>query len=339
MMKKGILDAIGNTPLINLRRIHVSEKISANVLIKLEFMNPSGSLKDRIYKEMFERAIREGTLTREKEVIEASTGNAGIACTLIGRALGFEVTVIMPEGMSRERGDIIAALGGRVIHTPGSETDVDLSIQKVHQLMSENKGKYWFPNQFENPANPSAHFKTTGPEIWAQTDGSFDAFVASAGSGGTITGIGSFIKNKTGRISIYAAEPVEAPVLSGMRRGNHRIEGIGDGFVPVNLDLSLLDGVIAVSSEDAIAMTRRLHREEGIFCGISTGCNVVAAVKLSMRHPDLKNIVTMANDSGNRYFSTEVFGARKVHEAERVRELDANSAEIVKRHRDHLEIL
>ena len=339
-MKKGILDAIGNTPLICLENIRTSEKLNADILIKLEFMNPSGSLKDRIYKEMFESAIREGKLTRDMEVIEASTGNAGIACTLVGVALGFEVTVVMPEGMSKERNDIIVALGGRVILTPGSETDVDFSIQKVHQVMTENEGKYWFPNQFENPSNPSAHFKTTGPEIWAQTEGMFDALVAAAGSGGTITGVGAFIRSKTDRISIYAAEPAEAPVLSGMRRGNHKIEGIGDGFVPANLDLSLLDGVITVSSEEAIAMTRKLHREEGIFCGISTGCNVVAAIKLSRRHPDFGRIVTIANDSGNRYFSTEVFGVRKEFSGtDRGKELDERSAELVNRHKDHLEVI
>jgi cysteine synthase len=306
-----VLDVIGNTPTIRLSRIPAEEKIRAEIFAKLEFFNPTESLKDRIYKAMITGAISRGDLKPGMEILEASTGNAGIACTFIGSRLGYKVTIVMPEGMSDERKKMIRAFGGQLILTPGAESDVDLCLDKIDELTKKDKGKYWVPAQFSNPDNPAAHFKSTGPEIWDQLGGKVDAFVASQGTGGVLSGIGRYLRTKNPKVLLYAVEPSEAPILSHSKWGTHKIEGIGDGFVPKNLDLSLLDGVVTTTSDESIEMTKRLSREEGIFCGISSGCNVAAAVKLSRKHPELRRIATMINDSGGRYLSTEVFGAKK----------------------------
>ena len=306
-----VLDIIGNTPTIRLSRIPTQERIKAEIFAKLEFFNPTESLKDRIYKAMITGAINRGDLKPGMEILEASTGNAGIACTFIGTRLGYKVTIVMPEGMSDERKKMIRAFGGELILTPGAESDVDLCLDKIDELTKKNKGKYWVPAQFSNPDNPAAHYKTTGPEIWEQMGGKVDAFVASQGTGGVLTGIGRFLREKNPKVKLYAVEPAEAPILSHSKWGTHKIEGIGDGFVPKNLDLSQLTGVVTTTSDESIEMTKRLSREEGIFCGISSGCNVAAAVKLSRKHPELGRIATMINDSGGRYLSTEVFGATK----------------------------
>ena len=308
---KNVLDLIGNTPIIKLNRIPREEGVKANVWGKLEYFNPTGSLKDRPYREMILNAIKRGELKPGMEILEASTGNAGIACTFIGTLLGYKVTIIMPEGMSEERKKIIRMFGGDIIFTPGAESDVDLCLDKIRELKEKNPGKYWIPGQYDNPDNVAAHYKTTGPEIWKQLKGRVDAFVATQGTGGTVSGVGRYLKRRRKRIKIYAGEPTEAPLLSERRWGSHRIEGIGDGFVPRNLDLSILDGVITVSSDEAIEMTKRLIKEEGIFCGISSGANVVMAIKLAKKHPELRNIVTMINDNAYRYYSTAVFGEEK----------------------------
>jgi cysteine synthase A len=306
-----ILDIIGNTPTIRLSKIPAAEKIKSEIFAKLEFFNPTESLKDRIYKEMILGAIKRGDLKPGMEILEASTGNAGIACTFIGTRLGYKVTIVMPEGMSDERKKMIKAFGGDLILTPGAESDVDLCLDKIEELLKKNRGKYWVPAQFSNPDNPSAHYKSTGPELWNQLGGMVDAFIASQGTGGVLSGVGRYLREKNPKVKLYAVEPSEAPILSHSRWGTHRIEGIGDGFVPKNLDLSLLDGVVTTTSDESIEMTKRLSREEGIFCGISSGCNVVAAVKISRKHPELRRIATVINDSGGRYLSTEVFGAKK----------------------------
>jgi cysteine synthase len=308
---RSVLDIIGNTPIIRLSKVPATEKIKAEIFGKMEAFNPTESLKDRIYKEMILGAIRRGDLKPGMEILEASTGNAGIACTFIGTRLGYKVTIVMPEGMSDERKKMIRAFGGDLILTPGAESDVDFCLDKIDELVKKNKGKYWVPAQFSNPDNPAAHYKSTGPEIWDQLGGKVDAFVASQGTGGVLTGVGQYLRKKNPMVKLYAVEPAEAPILSHSKWGTHRIEGIGDGFVPRNLDLSLLDGVVTTTSDEAIEMTKRLCREEGIFCGISSGCNVAAAVKLSRKHPELRRITTMINDSGGRYLSTEVFGMKK----------------------------
>jgi len=334
-----VLDTIGNTPLLDLRRISEAEGVDATILGKLEYFNPSGSLKDRIYKEMIGKAVERGDLKPGMEILEASTGNAGIACAFVGRATGFKVTVVLPEGMSDERKKMIGAFGGQLVLTPGGESDVDLCLKKVHEMMRGNQ-RYWFPNQFENPDNPGSHYKTTGPEIFRQTSGRVDAFVAAQGSGGTLTGVGRYLRRRKKGTVLFAAEPAEAPTISESRWGSHRIEGIGDGFVPKNLDLSLLDGVATVSSEEAVGMAKGLLEEEGVFCGISSGCNVAAAVKVAKAHPELKTIVTMINDSGNRYFSTELFGVKKaLRIPKRDHPLDPYSVAQLKKYRSGLEVV
>ena len=335
-----ILDAIGNTPLISLEKIPQTEKIRPRILAKLEAFNPSGSLKDRIYKEMILKAVKDGDLKQGMEILEASTGNAGIACSFIGTHLGYKVKIVMPKGMSDERKRLIQAFGGELILTPGGESDVDLCLEKIESLCKENPRKYWFPNQFANKNNPLAHYKTTGPELSKQTQDQIDCFVASQGTGGTLTGIGQYFKDRNIPLRLYAVEPAEAPILSHKKWGTHQIEGIGDGFVPQNLNLGMLTGIVTVSSQESIEMTKRLLKEEGVFCGISSGCNVAAAIRIARKHPDLKCIVTTINDSGDRYFSTGVFGARKkLRPPKRRHRLDSYSSQQLNKFQSNFEIV
>lgn len=336
----GILDAIGNTPTVRLSKIPAEEKVGAEIFGKLEAFNPTESLKDRIYKEMIQGALQRGDLKPGMEILEASTGNAGIACTFIGTRLGYRVTIVMPEGMSDERKKMIKAFGGDLVLTPGAESDVDLCLERIDEFLKKSPGKYWVPAQFSNPDNPKAHYKTTGPEIWDQLGEKVDAFVASQGTGGVLSGVGRYLREKNPEVKLYAVEPSEAPILSHSKWGTHKIEGIGDGFVPKNLDLSLLDGVVTTTSGEAIEMTKRLSREEGIFCGISSGCNVVAAMKLSRRHTELRRIVTMINDSGGRYLSTEVFEAKKEKKVPRTsKPLDPYSLEQLAKYQSGFDII
>jgi cysteine synthase A len=309
MVAQNALEAIGLTPMIKLNR--VTEGISADVLVKLEWFSPTGSLKDRIYYRMITEAIKQGELKSGMEILETSTGNAGIACAFAGKLMGYPVTIILPEGMSIERSKIIKAYGAKLIYTPGAESDVDLCLQKQEELMQINPGKYWVPSQYTNTDNIMAHYLATGPEIWEQAGGKVDGFVATQGSGGTITGVGRYLREKNPDILLYAGEPTEAPMLASRRWGSHRIEGIGDGFVPKNLDVSILNGVFLSTSDQAIEMAKRLSLEEGLFCGISSGANVVGAIKLAKKHPELEVIVTMLNDTGQRYFSTPLCGVEK----------------------------
>ena len=317
---------IGQTPLVELRKICRAEKISTRILGKLEYMNPTGSLKDRIYYEMISRAIERGDLEPGMEILEASTGNAGIACAFVATLFGYPATIVLPSGMSQERMKLIRAYGARIVNTPGGESDVDLCLRKIEELKRENPGKYWEPGQFANADNVNAHYKTTGPEIWEQTGGHMGCFVASQGTGGTLTGVGRYLREKNPKVLLYAVEPAEAPILSKRKWGTHKIEGIGDGFVPRNLELAQLNGVVTTTSEEALKMARRLSTTEGIFCGISSGCNVVAALKIARKHPKLDAIVTMINDTGQRYFSTELCGEPKhVEIPEREHPLDTYS--------------
>ena len=335
-----ILDIIGDTPTIRLSRIPTEEKIRADIFAKLEAFNPTESLKDRIYREMILGAIKRGDLKPGMEILEASTGNAGIACTFIGTRMGYRVTIVMPEGMSDERKKMIRAFGGDLILTPGAESDVDLCLDKIDELVKKDRGKYWVPSQFTNPDNPAAHYKSTGPELWNQMGGKVDAFVASQGTGGVLSGIGRYLREKNPNVKLYAVEPSEAPIMAHSKWGTHKIEGIGDGFVPKNLDLSLLDGVVTTTSDEAIKMTQRLAREEGIFCGISSGCNVEAAVKLSKKHPELSRIATVINDSGGRYLSTEVFGVKKKQKVTRTsKKLDPYTVEQLRKYQKGFDIV
>jgi len=333
-----ILDAIGRTPMVRLN--NVAKGLKPIILGKLEWFSPSGSLKDRIYYEMITKAMEDGYLKPGMEIIETSTGNAGIACSLIGKLKRYKVTIVMPAGMSEERMKMIRAYGAEIVTTPGAESDVDLCIEKVAEIKRQKPGKYWEPNQYTNPNNVSAHRMTTGPEIWEQTDGEVEAFVASQGTGGTVTGVARYLREKNPDIRVYAVEPKEAPLLSERRWGTHSIEGIGDGFVPRNLDLGQLTGIITTTSEESIEMSRRLAVEEGVFCGISSGCNVSACVKLARKRPGLRMIVTMINDTGQRYFSTELCGEKKhVEIPERGHPMDDYTIDQLNRYQSGWEII
>jgi cysteine synthase A len=216
--------------------------------------------------------------------------------------------IVMPEGMSEERKKTIRAYGAELVHTPGAESDVDLVIEKVRELKASAPGKYWEVGQFVNVDNIEAHYRTTGPEIWEQTEGQIGALVLSQGTGGTVSGAGKYLKQQNPGIKIFAVEPAECDILAGGSWGAHKIEGIGDGFIPEVLQVDYLDGVVATTSDEALYMARRLAREEGIFCGISSGCNVAAALKVARRYPEIGMIATLINDNGLRYFSTELCG-------------------------------
>jgi len=278
------------------------------IVAKLEYLGPSGSVKDRILPTIVRRAIERGELRTGMTIIEGTTGNTGIATSMVGAALGFPVVIVMPEGMSEERRKTIAAYGAELVLTSGAESDVDLVLDRVRELMAAEPHRYYLVGQFSNPDNVDAHYRTTGPELWEQLDGRLDAFVASQGTGGTVSGVGRYLKEQDVGVRIYAVEPAECPILSGGGWGAHRIEGIGDGFLPEVLDLEALDGVVQVSSQEAIETARRLAREEGIFCGISSGCNVAACIKLAGHDPRCRRIATIVNDNGLRYLSTELCG-------------------------------
>lgn len=337
---EGVFKTIGRTPLVKLRNIPVSEPVKATILVKLEYMNPTGSLKDRIYHEMITKAVKRRALKPGMEILEASTGNAGIACAFVGTTLGYKVTIVMPAGMSQERMKIMHAYGAEIITTPGGESDVDLCLKKIEELKQASPGKYWEPGQFGNKDNVAAHYKTTGPEIWKQSGGKVDCFLASQGTGGTLTGVGKYLKRKNKMVALFAVEPSEAPILAHRQWGQHKIEGIGDGFVPRNLELNHLTGIITVGSDDSIRMAKRMAREEGIFCGISSGCNVLAAIKAAKLHPEYKTIVTMVNDTGQRYFSTELCGEEKhVEVPEREHPLDEYTTSQLDKYQSSWEII
>jgi len=338
--QESVSGCIGQTPLVELRKISRAEKTSTRILGKLEYMNPTGSLKDRIYYEMISRAIERGDLEPGMEILEASTGSAGIACAFVATLFGYPATIVLPSGMSQERMKLIRAYGARIVNTPGGESDVDLCLRKIEELKRENPGKYWEPGQFANADNVNARYKTTGPEIWEQTEGHMGCFVASQGTGGTITGVGRYLREKNPKVLLYAVEPAEAPILSKRKWGTHKIEGIGDGFVPRNLELAQLNGVVTTTSEEALKMARRLSTTEGIFCGISSGCNIVAALKIARKHPKLDAIVTMINDTGQRYFSTELCGEPKhVEIPEREHPLDTYSLSELDKYQSSWDIL
>ncbi len=302
-----ILATAGFTPLVRLGR--VLDGVAADILVKVEYFGPSGSVKDRILPFMVAQAEARGELRPGMTIIEATTGNTGIATAMTAAARGYPAIIVMPEGMSDERKKTIQAYGAQLVLTPGGESDVDLVLDRVRELKSQDPSAYWEVSQFSNTDNIAAHRATTGPEIWSQTGGKIDAFVDAQGTGGTLTGVAGYLRERRQDVLIYAIEPEECPILAGGGWGPHRIEGIGDGFIPDNLHLDVLDGVIEVSSDEAIAMARRLAREEGIFAGISSGCNVAGAIKLAKARPQAQTIVTVVCDNGLRYLSTELCGA------------------------------
>jgi cysteine synthase A len=289
---------------------------------------------------MIEQAERRGDLMPGMTILECSTGNAGIACSFIAAAKGYRCVIVMPVGMSDERKKMCLAYGSELVFTPGGESDVDLAIEKLEEIRADDPDQYWVPSQFDNPDNIEAHYKTTGPEIWEQTGGKVDAYIATQGTGGQLTGIGRYLRKKSSAIKLYAVEPAECPLLSRRQWGQHKIEGIGDGFVPRDLDLGLLDGIVTIASDKAIEMSQRLARDEAIFCGISSGANVAAALKLAARYPKLKRIVTMICDTGQRYFSTELCGdSKSVHSPEREHLIDDYTKEQLDRYQSLWDII
>ena len=333
-----IAQAVGRTPLVKLNR--VTADVRPLIYLKIEWFGPSGSLKDRIYLHMFERAEARGDLKPGMRVLECSTGNAGIACAFVSAVKGYRCTIVMPEGMSDERKKIMRAYGADLVFTPGGESDVDLSLARLQKIRAGDPTGYWVPGQFDNADNVEAHHQTTGPEIWEQCGGVIGAFVAAQGSGGTLTGVGRFLRARDAGVRLYAVEPAECALLARRAWGPHGIEGIGDGFIPQNLDVALLSGVITTTTEEALTTARRLAAEEGIFCGISTGCNVAAALKLARSHPELPSIVTMANDTGQRYFTTALCGEDKhVEVPEREHPMDERTRYQLDRYQSTWEIL
>ena len=333
-----IAHAVGRTPLVRLGR--VAAGVKPPVYLKLEWYGPSGSLKDRIYLHMFEQAEARGELRPGMRVLECSTGNAGIACAFVAAVKRYPCTIVMPVGMSDERKKIMRAYGADLVFTPGGESDVDLSLKKLEEIRAGDRPGYWVPGQFTNTDNVDAHYRTTGPEIWEQCGGVVGAFVDAQGSGGTLTGVGRYLRQHDDRIRLYAVEPDECALLARRQWGPHGIEGIGDGFIPDNLDVAQLSGVITTTTAESLDMARRLAAKEGVFCGISTGCNVAAALKLAARHPDLPSIVTMANDTGQRYFTTALCGEDKhVDVPEREHPMDPRTRAELDRYQSGWEIL
>jgi cysteine synthase A len=337
---KNIFATIGRTPLVQLNRIPQRDGVAATILGKLEWFSPSGSLKDRIYWEMFTRAQERGDLKPGMTVLECSTGNAGIGCSFVAAVKGFPCIIVMPEGMSEERKKLDLAYGAQLIYTPGGESDVDLALKKLVEIRSQDPSKYWVPAQFDNNDNIMAHKRTTGPEIWEQTEGKVEAFIVTQGTGGTLTGVGRYLRERNPKVKLYAVEPAECPILAHGKWGGHKIEGIGDGFIPKVLDVSLLNGVITTTSDEAIAMAKRMSREEGIFCGISSGSNLAACLKFAKKHPEVEMIVTMINDTGQRYFSTELCDSPKhVEIPERDHALDAYTKAQLQKYQSRWEVI
>jgi len=298
-----VLDLVGSTPLIKLKRRGVAR--GAYIWAKFELANPGGSVKDRIALSMVEAAERNGYLKRGATIVEPTSGNTGIGLALVAAVKRYKLILVMPDNMSIERRQLFQAYGAKIVLTPGSQGMLG-AVRKAEELVRVNRD-YFMPQQFNNPANPDIHYKTTGEEIWKQTRGRIDAFVAGVGTGGTLTGVGRLLKRKKPGIRIIAVEPKDCSVLSGGKPHPHKIQGIGAGFVPEVLDRDLLDGVIKVEEEDAKRMAKRLAREEGLLVGISSGANVWASLQVAKKLGKGKTVVTVLADIGDRYLSTDLF--------------------------------
>jgi cysteine synthase A len=299
-----VTELIGNTPLVRLRR--VTEGAQAEVLAKLEFQNPGGSVKDRIALSMIESAEAAGKLSPDTIILEPTSGNTGIGLAMVAAAKGYRCTLVMPETMSLERRKLLKAYGAELVLTPGSE-GMKGAIRTASEMAAAD-GRYFIPQQFENAANPEIHRRTTAEEIFRDTDGKLDIFVSGVGTGGTLTGVGQVLKSRLPGLKIVAVEPADSPVLSGGKPGPHKIQGIGAGFVPAILETDLIDEIIQVSNDEAIAMARRLPVEEGLLVGISSGAAIHAALQVAQRPENAgKRIVVIVPSNGERYLSTVLF--------------------------------
>lgn len=302
-VKNSFLDLVGNTPIVRVNNLIKKDELKADVLAKLEYFNPAGSVKDRIAKEMIQDALEKGLINENTTLIEPTSGNTGIGLSAVATALNLKIIITMPETMSVERRNLMKAYGAELVLTPGSE-GMKGAIAKAKELASQIENSF-IPGQFENPANPTAHYKTTGPEIYEQTEGKVDIFVAGVGTGGTISGIGKYLKEKNPEVKVVAVEPASSPVLSTGKGGAHKIQGIGAGFVPETLDTKIYDEIITVENEDAFATGKEMAKTEGILVGISSGAALYAAKELAKREENAgKIIVVLLPDGGDRYLST-----------------------------------
>ena len=303
---KSITELIGNTPMLELTGIEESHSLEASVIAKLEYFNPCGSVKDRVAKNMIENAEKNGDLKPGSVIIEPTSGNTGIGLASVGVSKGYRVIITMPETMSAERRNLMKAYGAELVLTEGSK-GMNGAIAKAEELAKEIPGAF-IPGQFSNPSNPQAHFETTGPEIWEQTGGNVDILVSGVGTGGTISGVGKFLKSKNPNIKIIAVEPESSPVLSGGKPGPHGIQGIGAGFIPETLNTEIYDEIVTVADSDAYQTGRELAKTEGLLVGISSGAAVWAAVQAAKREENKgKTIVAVLPDIGERYLSTPMF--------------------------------
>ena len=301
-----ITDLIGGTPLLELTNYEKANELNAKIYAKLEYFNPAGSVKDRIVKAMLDDAEEKGLLKPGAVIIEPTSGNTGIGLASVAASRGYKVILTMPETMSVERRNLLKAYGAELVLTEGAK-GMPGAIAKAKELAEQTPNSY-IPSQFTNPANPAVHLKTTGPEIWADTDGKVDIFVAGVGTGGTLSGVGAYLKSQNPNVKVVAVEPASSPVLSGGKAGPHKIQGIGAGFVPDTLNTDVYDEILPVQNEDAFATGRALARSEGVLVGISSGAAVFAAAQLAKRPENAgKVIVALLPDTGERYLSTPMF--------------------------------